>query len=514
MSAYSPGETKEIIRHVCILIIINGLALILNLLVIIPFLRYRRILLEGINNMFLFSMALADFFVGAFGILAHLLMYLFRVSGEVKSMDTWKLLGVLPFFGSAFMSVFSIGIMTADRLISVQNALRYYTIMSKFRAKMMIVLSWFTTAIIIIVQGMIYLRVSPETELTARLYVLPAVVMIGGTFLVIANAKLYLIINSKLRRISTITNKKTGCGSNQTATTTSMSAASDAVKLKTRSLSKQNSQKTTTIEMNNQFSSTHISKEKLNTTMTTSSLLKIRGHSSEQNCDIPKKRRTTLVLNNQDSSINIDKEKSTTTTTAANSVQINGHSSEESGDVPKTMTSEEEMMTVRQMITQNESVQNGKEISTLTTALTSENCMSIKPRLNSYQNDCELMTTGETNSIKITTSSGTESKRKVNSVNSKSQRKSRNDRICSISVHKSSICIWMTALFVISWGPLTIYFLVCAITRSKGTTNLDTVSIGLASANSFFNPIVYFAKRENFRRYFLKFYGCVAKPSH
>ena len=137
---------KEIIIHVCVLIVIDILALILNVLMIILFIHYRRILLRNINNMFLFSMALADLCVGISGILMQVLMYLFRVSGELKSMALWKFLGVLPFFGSAFMSIFSIGIMTADRFISVQNALRYNTIMTKFRAKILIVTIRVTTA--------------------------------------------------------------------------------------------------------------------------------------------------------------------------------------------------------------------------------------------------------------------------------------------------------------------------------------------------------------------------------
>ena len=73
------------------------------------------------------------------------------------------------------------------------------------------------------------------------------------------------------------------------------------------------------------------------------------------------------------------------------------------------------------------------------------------------------------------------------------------------SVNKSKVCVWMTALFVISWGPYTMHNLICKFTGYEWTINVTTVFVGLASANSVFNPIIYFAKRETFRRYFQRF---------
>ena len=315
---------RDIIIHVSVLSIVNSFAFILNLLVTILFLRYRGTLLESNNNMFLFSMTLADLLVGVFGILNQILMYLFLVSEEVESMDIWKLFGVLPFFCSAFMSIFSIGVMTADRLISVQNALHYNTVMTYLRTKVLIVLTWVTTAIIIIIQGTTYLSISPETELITRYYILAAFVLIGGTFLVISNTKLYLIVSLKLRRISPVNSVKTRSQNN-----------------------------------------------------------------SELNQNVP--------------------------TTVMNSVKAG-------------------------------SQHNSKH--------------NRKPRITGPRE----------------------------------------------SVNRSKVCIWMTALFIFSWGPLSVYCLICAITGFEGTINLATVFIALASANSIFNPIVYIAKRNTFRNYFLKFY--------
>ena len=158
--------------------------------------------------MFLLSMALADLSVGAFGILNQILKYLFLVSGKVRSMDTWKLLGVLPFFGSVFMSIFSTGLITTDRIISVQYALRNNNIMTKLRATIPIALTWGATTIIIFIQGIIYLRISPQTELTVRHYLLNIFGFIGGITLVASNTKLYLMISAKLKKTSVTNSMK------------------------------------------------------------------------------------------------------------------------------------------------------------------------------------------------------------------------------------------------------------------------------------------------------------------
>ena len=132
----------------------------------------------------------------------------------MKRVDIWKLFGVIPFFSSAFMSIFSIGLLTAVRLISVQNALPYNTIMTKFKANILTILSWVATAAIISSQKIIYLCISPETELIARSYLVATFVFIGGMYLLTANTKLFLIISSKLRRTSTLKSVKMKTGNN------------------------------------------------------------------------------------------------------------------------------------------------------------------------------------------------------------------------------------------------------------------------------------------------------------
>ena len=400
MTAYSPGERREIMAHICVLIIVDSFALIFNLLVVILFLRYRRALFECINNMFLFSVALADLFVGAFGILAQVLTFLFLVSRDLKSMALWKLTGVIPFFGSAFMSVFSIGIMTADRLISVQSALRYNAVMTTFKAKILIALAWVTTAAIIFIQGIIYLCISPETELTSRLCLTITFVFVGGTFLALANTKLHVMVSAKLRRTATM----------------------GSAKFRSRRDSKQHGTERTRVRVE-----------------TTGSMKMKSQHGQKETVDEPR---------------------------------------------ASTATSPEKT------ITQDYAAQNVSEISTRTRLVETTYAVKIAAQYSSFPSCAESIP--PTNSLKTTT-----------------QPESRKDGLHLMdreAVNKSKVCIWMTVLFIISWGPFAVYCLVVTTTEFQGTFNLSTIFMGLASANSILNPIVYFAKRRNFRRYFVKFY--------
>ena len=69
--------------------------LVINLLVLIMFVRYRYKLLTTTNNMLLCSMSVADCSVGLTGIIDWVLLR------EVdEKIDIWKLSGALPFFVS------------------------------------------------------------------------------------------------------------------------------------------------------------------------------------------------------------------------------------------------------------------------------------------------------------------------------------------------------------------------------------------------------------------------------
>ena len=147
------------------------------------------------------------------------------------------------------------------------------------------------------------------------------------------------------------------------------------------------------------------------------------------------------------------------------------------------------------MTTKYMSAQNSKE--TLTTLVTTTTETTDSAEATAHGNSIQL--------------NSTKPKTKVNSQKMTSQCKSRQNHIPlrkgrRESFNRGKIWIWMTALFIISWGPLTFYALIIATTEFEGTINLSTAFYGLASANSILNPIIYFAKRDNLRCYFLKFY--------
>ena len=349
MGAYSPGAKMDVVINVSVQIVIGTFALILNLLVVILILRYRWLLLQNIKNMFIFSMASADLLVGVFGIVNQVLKYLYLASRTLESMDTWKLLGVLPFFGSAFMSIFSIGIMTADTLISVQKPLQYHSIMSLFRAKVLIILTWVATAAIIFIQGVIYLAISPKTEWVTRLYLLTVFVFTGGVFLAIANTKLYLVVRAILRRTSAAGSPKTKDGSD-----------------------------------------------------------------SKQDCKKPNTRRLE--------------------TTASMKTKIHYHS-ELDGEVQADLEKRESQ--------RNRKPNIGEPVTTI-----------IQPN----------SSTSSTEPSALMTKSHRE--RKEDHLHSRTKQ--------TESVKKTKVCIWMTAVFIISWGPFMVYSLLVATTSFKGTINLST----------------------------------------
>ena len=174
------------------------------------------------------------------------------------------------------------------------------------------------------------------------------------------------------------------------------------------------------------------------------------------------------------------------------------------------------------MSSQYNSKPSGEDITTKTTPVAKTNSQKIRSQYTSVQTDNKSMATTRTSTNSVNMAAQPCSMKSdmepMDTIKScpfqpKSQWDSRKDNTRSItlyglkeSVNKSKVCLWMTALFIISWGPYTTYNLICNFTEYEWTTNLATVFIGLASANSVFNPIIYFAKRETIRRYFLKFY--------
>ena len=149
------------------------------------------------NNKFLLSMAVADCLVSLFGIVGTAFYRLYKKG--ILSKEIWKLCGALPLFGSFYISILSLGVMTADRLIAVEYALRYHSIMTEFRGNFLVCLTWIKVAIILINQGTIYMEFSSRLELKIRSYQLLVFFLLGALVLCIGNLKLYFVIRGKLQ---------------------------------------------------------------------------------------------------------------------------------------------------------------------------------------------------------------------------------------------------------------------------------------------------------------------------
>ena len=140
------------------------------------------------------------------------------------------------------------------------------------------------------------------------------------------------------------------------------------------------------------------------------------------------------------------------------------------------------------------------------------NSVKMENQYNSRHN-CKLIKAKMTTVIihKVETATGHNSMKNVtkpmtavDSVKTKFQWHSKQARLHPIagtseSINKSNVCFWMTELFIISLGPLGVYYLFCHITGFDGKLNIFIDLISLASVMSFFNPIIYFTKRKLFQ---------------
>ena len=120
---------------------------------------------------------------------------LYLYVNELVSDDIYQLCGRL--FGSFFMSIFSISILTIDRLIAVPYALRYPSIITEFRANFLICFTWLAVTFLVVIQGAIYIGISAFIEARVRIYQLTSSFILGTFVLFIGNLRLYLVVRSK-----------------------------------------------------------------------------------------------------------------------------------------------------------------------------------------------------------------------------------------------------------------------------------------------------------------------------
>ena len=178
------------------LLIIGSTSLAMNSLFSAMFFKFRKKILTVNNNKILFSMTLADSFVGIFCIL--LASSLITRQPQV----VYKMVGVLPLFGSMFTSILSLGIMTLDRLVAIKSPLRHKSIMYPKRVLLLILLSWVIPGLITIQEVLVYLKYSWQKELKIRGYFLFIVFMTGSIFLMMSNFYLYKVIQKHIRFMS------------------------------------------------------------------------------------------------------------------------------------------------------------------------------------------------------------------------------------------------------------------------------------------------------------------------
>ena len=178
------------------LIAISALTIQLNATVLLMFVYFRARLLRNTHNRILCSMVLGDTFVGLFGINLGVLLQL------GKDATYYKLLGNIPIFSSIFVSIFSLILLTVDRLIAMK---RPYLYTSQFYKKLIlkvIVLTWIIPCLIIIQQSLIYVGVESKTELKVRSFIFVAFFLIGVIVLVWSNAILFVGIRGYIKNLT------------------------------------------------------------------------------------------------------------------------------------------------------------------------------------------------------------------------------------------------------------------------------------------------------------------------
>ena len=197
-----PGTEEEHIAYMSTMLLINSSGLIINMLCVLMFFKFRNELLISNNNKLLFSMAMGDLLVALFGVIGAILYYLLMI-GKVD-VSAWKLGGVLPMFGSFFISILTIGTMTLDRLVVVLLHLRYHLIMTNHRLNFLIAFIWLIPTAVIIMQALLFFCISPPLELKVRSYLMATFFIVGTVTLAVANSKLHCIVKQKRQEVSVI----------------------------------------------------------------------------------------------------------------------------------------------------------------------------------------------------------------------------------------------------------------------------------------------------------------------
>ena len=176
-------------------LIISFATTAINSFVIATFVRQRRRIFRKNNNKILLSLACADFFVGIFGA-AHATLLL---AGESRLY--YKTIGNLPLFGSMFVSIFSMLLLTGDRLVAVKRPLQYPSIVTKKRLKIAICFTWGFPLLLTMQQYVFFFSAPKKVELRIRGTILVVWFFVGASFLGFSNGFLYSVVREQFKKL-------------------------------------------------------------------------------------------------------------------------------------------------------------------------------------------------------------------------------------------------------------------------------------------------------------------------
>ena len=176
----------------------NLMAIILNGMFVVLFIRFRRRLLRRNNNKLLLSMAVADVCVGITGTVTGSLFH------TKQRKVIYKLCGILPLFCSMYTSIISLGIMSLDRLIAIKFSLRYHLLVFPTRIRKVIMWSWMVPITLTMINVLLIAMADFHIELKFRNVLLTIIVTTSFTVLFVTNRILYSSICEQQRRMARV----------------------------------------------------------------------------------------------------------------------------------------------------------------------------------------------------------------------------------------------------------------------------------------------------------------------
>ena len=160
------------------------------------FIHFKQQILKNKKNLLLLSMSVADLCVGIAGIGGGII-FLFMMKGST-TMTVYKTGGILHLFGSFFMSILPLGIITAERLVAIKLLLYHRFTVTRNRIKVAVGMCWLFVTVVITIQGVLFVVVSAKTELQVRCLLL-TIFFIAGTFiLLVSNTVLYKTVQRRV----------------------------------------------------------------------------------------------------------------------------------------------------------------------------------------------------------------------------------------------------------------------------------------------------------------------------